>query len=209
MTGTATDVRHGSYHRLGLSELRTTAPVLLVLGVSAPEMARVHHLADLPDIAAHPAVSVAYGLDLELSHCEVCAQSCSDVPPGRWRISWRFAPGKPEHTTDVCGKACGEDELSQLIGWKGICDITLNVPALYFLPSGPRGSVETPPIPVDIEGDEIFNVYHDLKLFVQTMVNTATDEMTGPEGFRLARNRVLEAITSLGINRAEQLRRSA
>ena len=130
--------------------------------------ARVHHLADLPDMAYHPAVTIVYERGLELDSCEICTQEALsdptlDIPKAVWRISWRFAPGKAPHTTDVCGRAHAEDELSQLVGWKGTCDVTLHLPTSDRLPSDPPSPR---PAPVAAEDDETFQLIDSLRRYV-------------------------------------------
>lgn len=175
------------------------------------------HPIELPMLASDPRVRVVADVALDrLESCEPCVQRSfadaedieTEIPAGRWRLTYHFRPGGPEHYTDLCGCDCGDQELDEVLNLHSCIGVVLHVPP-YYLPGDRLRPAQTPPVSVDPDDDPEFLLYHSLRRLFQTLPNDAAADLTGPLGFEQCRKRVLKAVSELGINRAEQLRRGA
>lgn len=143
---------------------------------------------DLPDLAYDPRVTRVYTLAEELDTCGVCLESGETIHEGVYYVSFdRY--GMKDCRTYLCGPEHLHEELVWLLRPRvdAITNIVLHLPA--------------PSLAVPDEGDdEIFEAIHALKVYVQTL------PVTDVETFR---NKVLAAVSSLGLARIEQLGRAS
>jgi hypothetical protein len=191
--------------------------LLSVLEMTTADIARVRWAEDRPPrYIADPRVEVDTTLTAELDPCGACSECFACAPKDSvHRITW--VQGGIGYHVDVCADpSCADYELKWLLRPRSEPgnhpkEVVFHVrPKLAeVLPGGPRGPVETPQVPVDPEQDDLFLVYDELIQMIRELPNTATVDMSGRDGFLHAQHALMALFAARGINRAEQLRRSA
>jgi hypothetical protein len=206
------NVRHRS-SRVGLSGVRSPAPVLLVLGMTASQVASYAFPFELPPSAQRPDVQVRYDLD-ELDYapelCGVCETSVGGpVGDSVMAVSYRFRLDTEPSRTGCCTAEHAEKELEDVL--ENLCqtpaEVVLHLPPV--LPSDRSGQVETPLGPV-VFPDEDPSVQELLSLRegIARMRSDSSDPFE-TLGFEVAREKALAYVQAAVNDRIERLGRAA
>ncbi len=166
---------------------------------------------ETPSLATHQDVTTTFDLNPDVLSRE-CVSCCLDPSVD--------APGTPtmrvlydcwdvtDQVSDMCGRHHCDEELTDLLQGRPEDGSPRNIRLLLPAKWAPAVVLTHPP--VHPEDDEIFQIYDSLRRFFDTTLrNDVAADMTGPEGFERAKDKVLEVLSGLCINRAEQLRRGA
>jgi len=156
--------------------------------MTAQQVAALGRADELPPAASLPEVDVQANADVELDQCSVHILGAGEdvAPMGRWQISYQFSPDHPVHFENICGAACAQTELRELLEW-GVYRLGLHLPTDW---------AQTP-----ATGDDpLFAGIQRCLRLVESLPNPAGDPR-----FEKTRNEIRAHLAQLGLNRIEQL----